>query len=278
MTRKQKTKGLSEDEARAAVRSRYTGLALQGTSCCGPDESRSCSCGAIYQQAEIVSLPDSAVAVSAGCGNPGAIAALEEGMSVLDLGSGGGIDVFLAARKVGPKGKVIGVDATPEMIARARKAADENGYRNVEFRLGEIEHMPVESGTADVVISNCVINLSPDKAQVFREAYRVLRPGGKLAVSDIVLLGELPDEIRKDPAAWSSCVAGAVSEAEYLGAMKRAGFTKIRVEDRKVYTHQQLGGFLDKERLSKPSKNGGGSIDLSGLVASYTVSAAKPGK
>jgi len=272
-----KKKGLSELEARAAVRSRYARLAQHEASCCGPEQPKMCSCGAIYPQAEIKSLPDAATAVSAGCGNPGAIAGLRPGMSVVDLGSGGGIDVFLAAKKVGPKGKIIGVDATPEMIARARKVASENGYSNVEFRLGEIEHMPVESGTADVVISNCVINLSPDKAQVFREAFRVLKPGGRLAVSDIVLLGELPEDVRTDPVAWSSCVAGAVSEAEYVGAMRRAGFTKIKVEERKVYTHEELTGSLGDERPSSHTKDGRRRPDLSGLVASCSISATKPG-
>jgi SAM-dependent methyltransferase len=195
-------------------------------------------------------------------------------MTVVDFGSGGGIDAFLAARKVGPKGKVYGIDATHEMIMRARRTASENGFGNVEFRLGEIEHVPLGSGVADVVISNCVINLSPDKEQVFREAFRILKPGGRLAVSDIVLLRDLPDEVRKDLGAWSSCVSGAISEKEYLGAIERAGFQKPKVEDRVVYRHDQLSGYLEDTELSGDPRLRG--IDLSQLIASYRITAKKP--
>jgi len=273
----------SEEEIRTAVRSRYTQLALKETSCCGSKPSTMCSCSNLYPSAEVLSLPADAIAVSAGCGNPTAIADLKEGMTVVDLGSGGGIDVFLAARKVGPKGRAIGIDATPEMILRARRTAKETGFENVEFRLGEIEHMPLDAGTADVVISNCVINLSPDKEQVFREAFRVLKPGGRLAVSDIVLLGELPEEVRGDMSAWSSCVAGAVSVDEYTGAMKTAGFTRIKVEDRVVYTHEQVGSYIGDQEApaaftgsqSKPPTERK-AADLSGLIASYRITAVKP--
>ncbi len=267
---------VKEEDVRRAVRQRYATLASTGSSCCPTDRSTMCGCSDLYPQAEIVSLPEAAVAVSAGCGNPTAIAGLKPGMTVVDLGSGGGIDCFLAAKKVGPKGRVYGIDATHEMLLRARKTAAENGYVNVEFRLGEIEHIPLESDVADVVISNCVINLSPDKEQVFRDAFRVLRPGGKLAVSDIVLLKDLPDELRSDLSGWSQCVSGAVSEQEYIGAMKKAGFEKVRVEERVVYTHEQLSGYVrqapvaDKERLK--------GLDLDQLVASYKISAMKPKK
>jgi len=275
--RKKATEAKVDEEAiRSAVRERYSKLATKGASCCGPEVTTSCNCGALYGQAEILSLPADAVAVSAGCGNPTAIAQLKPGMTVVDLGSGGGIDVFLSAKKVGPKGKVIGIDATPEMIYRARKTANENGYQNVEFRLGEIEHIPLDARVADVVISNCVINLSPDKEQVFREAFRVLRPGGKLAVSDIVLLKDLPEEIRKDLAAWSECVSGAVSEEKYVGAIKKAGFEKVKVEERAVYTHEQLSGTLTYFASGKYSNLEG--IDLSQLVASYKITAVKPKK
>jgi len=263
-----------EIEVRKAVRDRYTKLATAEAACCRPSTMSSCGCGAIYPQAEILSLPADAVAVSAGCGNPTAIAGLRPGMVVVDLGSGGGVDAFLAAKKVGDKGKVYGIDATPEMVYRARKTAAENGYTNVEFRLGEIEHIPLESGLADVVISNCVINLSPDKEQVFREAFRVLKPGGRLAVSDIVLLKDLPESIRSDLKSWSECVSGAVSEAEYIGAIKKAGFDKVKVEERVVYTHEQLAGYLmegghkDDPRLA--------TVDLGQLVASYKIGAVKP--
>jgi arsenite methyltransferase len=267
---------VNEDAVRKAVRERYGALALTPSSCCGSKPETMCNCGDIYPKAEIVSLPSEAVAVSAGCGNPTAIASLKPGMTVVDLGSGGGIDCFLSARKVGAKGKVYGIDATPEMIHRARKTGRENGYDNVEFRLGEIEHMPLEAGIADVVISNCVINLSPNKQQVFDEAFRVLKPGGKLAVSDIVLLKDLPENIRKDMRAWSECVSGAVSEKEYTGAMSKAGFERIKVEERVIYTHEQLSDYLKDADLSEPSKIA--KIDLSDLVASYKISALKPKK
>ena len=262
------------EEVRKAVREHYTKLALTETPCCGQDSGPTCGCGAIYPQAEIVSLPSEAIAVSAGCGNPTAIASLKPGMVVVDLGSGGGIDVFLSARKVGDTGRVIGIDATPEMIYRARETGRKNGYSNVEFRLGEIEHIPLESGTADVIISNCVINLSPDKEQVFKDAFRVLKPGGRLAVSDIVLLKDLPDDIRSDLGSWSTCVSGAVSEAEYIGGLKKAGFEKVKVEERVVYTHEQLTGYLKDTSAEKYTRVAG--RDLSRLIASYKISAQKP--
>jgi SAM-dependent methyltransferase len=273
---KSKPKFSSED-VRKAVRENYTKLALTQTSCCGPSaESQMCGCGTLYPQAEIISLPSEAVAVSAGCGNPTAIASLKPGMTVVDLGSGGGIDCFLSAKKVGEKGKVIGIDATPEMIYRARKTADENGFSNVEFRLGEIEHMPLERDTADVVISNCVINLSPDKEQVFKDAFRILKPGGKLAVSDIVLLKDLPETILEDLGTWSKCVSGAIKESEYIGAMKNAGFEKVKVEERVVYTHEQLSGYAEGAvSFDSPKLKG---VNLSDMVASYKISAFKPRK
>ncbi len=275
-SRSASSKEPTAEEIRKAVRDNYTKFAMTGSSCCGTTESASCGCSGLYPQAEIVSLPSEAVAVSAGCGNPTAIANLKSGMTVVDLGSGGGIDCFLSAKKVGEKGKVIGIDATPEMIWRARKTADENGFKNVEFRLGEIEHMPLERDTADVIISNCVINLSPDKGQVFRDAFRVLKPGGKLAVSDIVLLKDLPDFVREDLGTWSKCVSGAIREDEYIGAMKKAGFEKIKVEDRVVYTHDQLVGYAEGTVSLEDAKLKG--VDLADLVASYKISAVKPRK
>jgi arsenite methyltransferase len=263
----------SEEDVRKAVRERYGALALTPSSCCGSNTDANCGCAGIYPKAEIISLPSEAVAVSAGCGNPTAIANLKPGMIVVDLGSGGGIDCFLSAKKVGPKGRVYGIDATPEMIHRARRTARENGYDNVEFRLGEIEHMPLDDSVADVVISNCVINLSPDKEQVFKEAFRVLRPGGKLAVSDIVLLKDLPVDVAKDLRAWSECVSGAISEEEYIGAMRKAGFGDIKVEERAIYTHEQLSDYIKDTDASQLSKVAG--VDLSDLVASYKISAKK---
>jgi ubiquinone/menaquinone biosynthesis C-methylase UbiE len=198
-------------------------------SCCGSD-AHAGSIG--YDLSELKDLPESAVQACAGCGNPTAIAGLREGEVVLDLGSGGGIDVLLAAKKVGPKGRAIGVDMTQDMIDLARKNADEAGFENVEFRLGDIEDLPVDSGSVDVIISNCVINLAPDKDRVFKEAYRVLRAGGRVMVSDIVTKGELPKEIREDPDAWAGCVAGALDEAVYVGKMRSAGFKDVKVLSR----------------------------------------------
>ncbi len=268
---------MAEEDVREAVRLRYSKLATSGgSSCCGPTQETMCSCGDIYPQAEIVNLPEEAVAVSAGCGNPMAIASLKPGMTVVDLGSGGGIDVFLSSKRVGASGKVYGIDATPEMIYRARKTAKENGYENVEFRLGEIEHIPLDDGVADVVISNCVINLSPDKGQVFKEAFRILKPGGRIAVSDIVLLKDLPEDIRRDLKAWSECVSGAISEEKYMGAIRSAGFDKVKVEDRVIYTHDQIVSYLQDAPSAAISK--AADVDLAQLVASYKITAVKPKK
>jgi SAM-dependent methyltransferase len=195
-------------------------------SCCGSD-AHAGSIG--YDLSELKDLPESAVQACAGCGNPTAIAGLRKGEVVLDLGSGGGIDVLLAAKKVGSKGRAIGVDMTQDMIDLARKNADEAGFENVEFRLGDIEDLPVESGSVDVIISNCVINLAPDKDRVFKEAYRVLRAGGRVMVSDIVTKGELPKEIREDPDAWAGCVAGALDEDVYIEKLRSAGFKDVKV-------------------------------------------------
>lgn len=199
-----------------------------GSSCCGGDaEIDITNIERLYAETDITDLPATVTDVAFGCGNPTAIAALQPGESVLDLGSGGGIDCFLAARMVGPEGQVFGVDMTPEMIALARKNAATLGAANVEFRLGEIEHLPVEAQTIDVVISNCVINLSPDKAAVFREAFRVLRPGGRLQVSDIVWTGAVPADVEGDMARWADCIAGAIPERDYLALATDAGFTDI---------------------------------------------------
>jgi len=181
----------------------------------------------LYRNADISDLPATVTDVAFGCGNPTAIAALEPGQVVLDLGSGGGIDCFLAAKMVGPTGRVIGVDMTPEMIRLARKNAEKVGASNVEFRLGEIENLPVADESVDVIISNCVINLSPDKPRVFREAFRVLKPGGRLQVSDIVWTRPVPEEIRSDMEKWAGCIAGALLESEYLDHIRAAGFVDV---------------------------------------------------
>ena len=204
-------------------------------SCCGPVSKDAYVQGIGYSLDEIKELPESAVGAAAGCGNPTAIAGLKEGEVVLDLGSGGGIDVFLSAKKVGPTGKAIGVDMTDEMLALARKNAEELGFENVEFRKGDIEDLPVEDESVDVIISNCVINLAPDKDKVFREAYRVLKPGGRITVSDIVTDGPLPQEIKDNPDAWAACVSGALDKEEYLQKIRNAGFEDVKVLDRRGF-------------------------------------------
>jgi SAM-dependent methyltransferase len=182
-----------------------------------------------YSSSETKGLPESTVNAAAGCGNPHAIAELKEGESLLDLGSGGGIDVFIAAQKVGPTGRAVGVDMTDEMIDLARKGADEMGLENVEFRKGDIEDLPFEEAEFDVIISNCVINLAPDKDKVFKEAHRVLKPGGRIAVSDIVTVGEMPEELRNNMDSWASCVSGAIEADLYLDKIRNAGFKDVRI-------------------------------------------------
>uniref|UniRef100_A0A7C4GFZ3 Arsenite methyltransferase n=1 Tax=candidate division WOR-3 bacterium TaxID=2052148 RepID=A0A7C4GFZ3_UNCW3 len=228
----------SADEIRRAVREGYAEVARGSCSCCGP--SGSCCGGAPavsrsigYSADDIAAVPYGAD-LGLGCGNPVALASLRPGETVLDLGSGAGIDCFLAARQVGPTGRVIGVDMTPEMVERARSNARRSGLTNVEFRRGEIEHLPVADNSIDVVISNCVINLSPDKPQVFREAFRVLRPGGRLMVSDIVLAAPLPQTLLDSAAAYVGCISGASLRDDYLGMIALAGFIHVAVvsEDR----------------------------------------------
>ena len=200
-------------------------------SCCGGEkEVEFANVAALYAAEDVQDLPEEVTNISLGCGDPVTLASLQPGQTVLDLGSGGGIDCFLAAKKVGKTGHVIGVDMTPAMIDRARENRTRLGADNVEFRLGEIEHLPVGDNTVDVVISNCVINLSPDKPQVFQEAFRVLKPGGKLSVSDIVTDGPLPDKIKQDLSSWAGCVAGAWDARDYMDAIGDAGFENINLE------------------------------------------------
>jgi SAM-dependent methyltransferase len=238
------TTTLTQNEApadiRTAVRERYGKIASQGaTGCCEPAGGQGSSCcGAdqaavpaqvvrLYETPDAATLPPEVTDLSLGCGDPVTLASLRPGQTVLDLGAGGGIDCFLAAKQVGAAGHVIGVDMTPEMLEKARANKARLEATNVEFRLGEIEHLPVADATVDVVISNCVINLSPDKPQVFREALRVLRPGGRLAVSDIVTNGPLPDAIKRDLSAWAGCVAGAWEAKDYVAAIEAAGFVDV---------------------------------------------------
>lgn len=213
----------TNEEIRSAVRTSYAAIAVEQESCCGPSPVQ-----IGYRASELEGLPDEAL-MGLGCGNPVALAGIAEGDTVVDLGSGGGIDVFLAARKTGSTGRVIGVDMTPEMLRRAEANAARLGLETVEFRQGLIEELPVESGTIDVIISNCVINLAPDKTPVFAEAFRVLRSGGRLVVSDLVSDGPLPASMVDDPEAWASCIGGALPEADYLDAIRSAGFVDVRI-------------------------------------------------
>jgi SAM-dependent methyltransferase len=225
------------DPIRESVREHYGELARTSSTCCGPDD---CGCGSLYNVELLTDLPADVTQFSLGCGDPISLAALQPGETVVDLGSGGGLDCFLAARAVGPEGKVIGVDMTPDMLERARATAGRLGVGNVEFRHGYLEDLPVADNSVDAVISNCVINLSPDKPRVLREVFRVLRrpdpasgrPGGRLAVSDIVSNGPLPESVQKDLVAWGACVAGALSVADFKDALAQAGFTDIRIEPR----------------------------------------------
>jgi len=225
------------------VRNRYGAIAKSvgtpaATSCCG--ESTDC-CGApseascnttLYDTSMLEGLPLDVTGLSLGCGDPVSIANLNPGETVLDLGSGGGIDCFLAARRVGPFGHVIGVDMTPDMLAKANASKEKMGARNVEFRQGQIEALPVESGTVDVIMSNCVINLSPDKRSVFKEAIRVLKSGGRVSISDIVTDGEFSAELRAQTDKWAQCVTGAIDASDYTGMMREAGFTDIQIVDK----------------------------------------------
>ncbi|MCX6004588.1 MAG: arsenite methyltransferase [Chloroflexi bacterium] len=230
---------MKKEEIKKTVREGYAQVARSQSSCCAP-QTPSCCCGVDtakeiskgvgYTDEDISSVPDGAN-LGLGCGNPVALASLKEGETVLDLGSGAGFDCFLAAGRVGKNGKVIGVDMTPEMLDKARENARKGGYENVEFRLGEIENLPVADNSTDIIISNCVINLSPDKERVFQEAYRVLKPDGRLMVSDIVLLEELPGSVQKSVSAYISCLAGAALKEKYLAALKKAGFKEVKVID-----------------------------------------------
>jgi arsenite methyltransferase len=263
---------------RAQVRDRYSTLAGAARSCCGADEESLAYVRALYSDEEIALLPPEVRDLAMGCGNPVALANLQPGMTVIDLGSGGGIDALLAALRVGPSGRVIGVDMTPAMITQAEESAARSGLSNLEFRLGVIEELPVEDELADVVISNCVINLSPEKDRVFREAYRVLRPGGMLAVSDVVVMRPLPPFVTADPAAWSSCVSGAVPLDEYTGLMVQAGFMEPVVRELETYAARQVAAFkeVDVELFGSEAVLSPEEIAaLDGCLASARIQALK---
>jgi len=240
------------DAIKDVVREKYGRAALrvvggQAGSCCGGASSRGQAdpiTANLYADGETAGLPEAAVAASLGCGNPTALADLRPGETVLDLGSGGGIDVLLSARRVGATGKAYGLDMTDEMLALARDNAREAGVANVEFLKGEIEQVPLPDAAVDVVISNCVINLSPDKDRVLAEAFRVLRPGGRLAVSDVVVRGAVPADVRRSVELWIGCVAGALDEADYRAKLARAGFVDVEIEPTRVYSVQDAREML----------------------------------
>jgi len=242
---------VSTADVKDAVREKYRQAALRvrgkKASCCGPS-SASDTCSPItsnlYDTREAGSVPQEAMLASLGCGNPTALAQLKPGETVLDLGSGGGIDVLLSARRVAPTGKAYGLDMTDEMLALARENQRKAGVENVEFLKGEIENIPLPENSVDVIISNCVINLSGDKDRVFSEAFRVLKPGGRLAVSDVVTRGEVPDLVRRDMLLWVGCIAGALRDTEYVSKLGKAGFEAVSIEPTRIYDIEDARAFL----------------------------------
>ena len=244
---------MEKTDIKHVVKERYARAALNVTagakgSCCGtgPRDTRGCDpiTSNLYETAQTDQLPDTAVLASLGCGNPTALAQLKPGEVVLDLGSGGGIDVLLSARRVGPSGKAYGLDMTDEMLTLANENKRKAGVQNVEFLKGEIENIPLPDGSVDVIISNCVINLSADKDRVLREAFRVLKPGGRFAVSDVVTRGDVPAEIRKSILLWVGCVAGALEENEYRAKLSAAGFQDVEIEPTRIYRAEDARAFL----------------------------------
>lgn len=274
---------MEEEIIKKAVRENYAKVATGSScgcgsivNCCGQvDMAEEISTGIGYFEEDLAILPKGSN-LGLGCGNPIALASLKKGEVVLDLGSGAGIDCFLAAEKVGPEGKIIGVDMTPEMLEKARENVNKSNYKNVEFRLGEIENLPVADNTIDIVISNCVINLVPDKDRVFSEAFRVLKPGGRIMVSDIVLLKELPEIIQNNMSAYVGCISGAIIKDNYLNAIKYAGFKDVKIMDEAVFPLNYIIGdetaliFKNKLNLSENQIK-----DVENSVASIKVYALK---
>jgi len=276
---------VKEEEIRKNVREGYARIARQDsktccartTSCCGStDLARNISRNVGYTEEELKAVPEGAN-LGLGCGNPVALASLKKGDTVLDLGSGAGFDCFLAANEVGADGRVIGVDMTPEMVEKARENAGKGDYGNVEFRLGEIENLPAADNSVDVVISNCVINLSPDKRRVFGETFRVLRPGGRLMVSDIVLLKELPASIKSSVEAYIGCLSGAMMKEQYIGCIREAGFQDIRIVDETFFPVEFMandptgGAVIEKQGITPEEAKG-----VASSVLSMKVHAVKP--
>ena len=275
---------MKKEEVKKVVREGYAKIAKESSSCCGPvnsccggaDLAQSISRSIGYTEEELEAVPEGAN-LGLGCGNPVALASLKEGETVLDLGSGAGFDCFLAADKVGENGRVIGVDMTPEMVERARENAREGDYTNVEFRLGEIESLPVADNSVDVVISNCVINLAPDKKRVFTETFRVLKPGGRLMVSDIVLMKELPDIIKNSIAAYVGCISGAMMRHEYLGAIESAGFQEVRIIDEASFPIECMANDPTAQAIVKDSRIPLEKVaEAASSVVSIKVSGVKP--
>jgi ubiquinone/menaquinone biosynthesis C-methylase UbiE len=277
---------MKKEEVKKVVREGYARVAKEGTSCCA---SQNPCCGTTdiakdlskqigYTDEDLQSVPEGAN-LGLGCGNPVALASLKEGEIVLDLGSGAGFDCFLASNQVGKTGKVIGIDMTPEMVEKARDNARRGNYENVEFRLGEIENLPVADNHVNAIISNCVINLSPDKERVFNEAFRVLKPGGRLMVSDIVLVDELPESVKNSVAAYIGCLAGATMKDEYVGAVKAAGFKQVSIIDETSLPTDYAPNDPTIQALVNDS--GISRADLKKLgssIRSVKVHAVKPGK
>jgi len=267
-------------DIKEVVKQKYGEAALRvkengGSSCCGASAGTGCAdpiTSDLYDAAQIGQLPQEAVLASLGCGNPTALAELKAGETVLDLGSGGGIDVLLSARRVGPTGKAYGLDMTDEMLALANENKRKSGIENVEFLKGEIENIPMPNNSVDVIISNCVINLSADKNKVLREAFRVLKPRGRFAVSDVVTRGEIPEDIRQSVLAWVGCIAGALDENEYRAKLAAAGFEQIDIEPTRIYTADDAREYLSGQIM--PIKLDPEEID--GKFFSGFIRAVKP--
>jgi arsenite methyltransferase len=272
---------MTNTEVRDIVREKYGEAARRATAgdrsgCCGSSEASCCGADPItsdlYDALETSELPEKAVLASLGCGNPTALAELKGGETVLDLGSGGGIDVLLSARRVGPAGKAYGLDMTDDMLALARENQAKAGLNNVEFLKGEIENIPLPGNSVDVIISNCVINLSADKDRVLQEAFRVLKPGGRFAVSDVVVRGEVPAEVRKSMELWVGCIAGALEETEYRRKLAAAGFVEIDIEPTRIYKTADAREFLSAQGIDAEAI----ATTVDGRFMSAFVRARKP--